>query len=186
MKQGRCEMGFQDSFEKTRLGLSGPAGAADRRLDVVAITPPPITKREAAAQAAELAFKCAAVERLKRHDPDNAVMLLDGLERFFEGGEFWLRKNDGAAGNRCLVGGIEEARRAYQLSDSQPAHYYLSRAIDPHAGNVNLPEWNAKCGSFAKLAQADQQRLHEIEMTLPRPAPRRRWWRGKQPVTEGG
>jgi hypothetical protein len=185
-------MGFRESYEKTLLSVGGPAGAADHGRNALAllppaIAPPPMSQREAAARAADLAFKRRAAERLKAHEPGNALMLLDGLERFYEGGEFWLRKNDGAGGNRCLVGGIEEARLAYNLGNSEPAHYYLRRAIDPQACAVNLPEWNAKCESFAKLravieqarrlAEGDQERLREIENSLPVQRPRR-WWRG--------
>jgi hypothetical protein len=149
-----------------------------------------VTQREAAARRAEIAFKREAVDRLKRRNPGDALLLLDGLERFFDDGEFWIRKNDGAHGNRCLVGGIEEARRAYSLSDSRPAHFYLGEAINPHDGYTNLPEWNAKCKDFAtlrgvidkarRLAQADEKRLRDAEVALPveEAVQRRGWWRG--------
>jgi hypothetical protein len=145
----------------------------------------------AAAQAAELAFKRGAIERLRRRAPADAIKLLDGLERFFDNGEFWIQKNDGLHGNRCLVGGIEEARRAYNLTNSRPAHDYLGRAIAPHAGvghAFQLAQWNAECEDFSKLrtviekardmARADEERLRAAEAEMPEARPvSRPWWR---------
>lgn len=129
----------------------------------------------------------SAVAKLKRRDPASAVTLLTGLVPIFDNGNFWIRKNDGAYGNRCLVGGIEEVRQAYSLKNSEPAYYYLGQVIDPNSGvggNAgSLAAWNANCPSFGELkrvigqahalASADMQQLEREEAALP-PEPRNR------------
>ena len=151
-----------------------------------------VSEAERAAQERELWFKRDAVERLSRRGPGDAVMVLDTLERFYDDGKFWVQKNDGLHGNRCLVGGVIEASQIAGASSFEPAFYYLGEAIKPNGGCSSTPflaEWNARCEKFATLrgvihkaralARADQKRLVELAAELPPPerAPPRRWWR---------
>jgi hypothetical protein len=178
-----------------KLGMlfGGPPGVNDVRQRRAPPLPPPIAEFlpvpvKDAIDLHELAFHEDAIKRLRNRRPDDAIAVLDGLERFFDEGRFWIRKNNGQHGNCCLVGGVFEASRICGVNNGyDAAFHYLGQAIDPNGGSGSsqtLAEWNARCETFPilrkvidkarALARADQERLAGLEAALPARARRSR------------
>ena len=68
-----------------------------------------------------------------------SALVLDGMERFFDGGARWARREYETADRRCcLLGAIELVRREIGYSDDRAAEY-LARAINLWQLRRHLP-----------------------------------------------
>ena len=75
-------------------------------------------------------------------EPMAAVILLDKVEAYFEGGQYWMRGEFRRGKRRCILGALEDAAIALSIHSGSTV-YYLLCAINPHWKNAKdkPPPW---------------------------------------------
>jgi hypothetical protein len=75
-----------------------------------------------------------------RRDPTRAILVLDAMLEFFDGGRRWTRgelvARDGQA--RCLVGALRRVRNELRIRGDGTVHY-LRDAIKPNSDDLVIP-----------------------------------------------
>ena len=69
-----------------------------------------------------------------RRDPAKAIVVLDAMLEFFDGGRRWIRGQLRDKDGRCLVGALGYVRRQQRIRGAGTEHY-LRRAMIDRAGD---------------------------------------------------
>lgn len=66
-----------------------------------------------------------------RRDPARAILVLDAMLEFFDGGRRWTRQllNDGM-GNRCLIGALRHVRHQQRIRGAGTPDYLRTAIIE--------------------------------------------------------
>jgi hypothetical protein len=110
-----------------------------------------------------------------RRDPAKAIVVLDAMLEFFDGGKRWTRGmlGDQYGQHRCLIGALNHIREQHQINDDGAEHY-LRLAARTHF----LMDYNDACRTFTALyytiIEARQQAQAELDGDIPDEPTRRR------------
>jgi hypothetical protein len=110
-----------------------------------------------------------------RRDPAKAIVVLDAMLEFFDGGKRWTRGmlGDQYGQHRCLIGALNHIREQHQINDDGAEHY-LRLAARTHF----LMDYNDACRTFTALyytiIEARQQAQAELDGDIPDETTQRR------------
>jgi hypothetical protein len=85
---------------------------------------------------------------MRHRDPEKAILILDAMLEFFDGGKRWTQDmlSDASGQHRCLIGALRHARQQQRIREDGTAFYLRVAWIAPDLADklmsLALPAWD--------------------------------------------